>query len=85
MVPAPVGVGGHSVALGRATTVADMSPVMTEYGSVFGGMLVLVEVPAELPGVVDEELDEADVGQTQVPVPDMVGTLDRETTLMPTQ
>ena len=62
-----------------------MSPVMIEYGSVLGGMLVLVEVPAELPGVVAVALDEPDVGQTQVPVPDMVGTFERETTLMPTQ
>ncbi len=73
------------MALGRATTVADMSPVMIEYGSVLGGMLVLVEAPTELPVVVDEGLDEADVGQTQVPVPDMVGILERELTLIPTQ
>jgi len=67
IVPAPVGEGGHSVALGRGPNDADTSSVMVEYGSVFGGMVVVEEDvaagPLDVTGAVDGRTEtEVDVG-----------------------
>lgn len=54
------------MALGRGPNDAEMSPVMVEYGSVFGGMAVVEDVVAgllDVTGAVDDGTEtEVEVG-----------------------